>query len=70
MSPAGRIKADLIGDDWGNPSSSYRFGSRLKSVVESARENIAELLGVAVCLCPSTPRSFTIACFIAIHMSR
>jgi len=36
-----------LGDEWGNPSSSYRFGSRLKSVVESARESVADLLGAA-----------------------
>lgn len=30
---------------WGNPSSSYRFGSELKSVVEAARANVAELVG-------------------------
>jgi cysteine desulfurase len=32
-------------DDWGNPSSSYRFGSKLKSVIEKAREQVADLLG-------------------------
>jgi cysteine desulfurase len=36
-----------LGEEWGNPSSVYRFGSRLKSVIESARENVAELLGAA-----------------------
>jgi cysteine desulfurase len=36
-----------LGDEWGNPSSVYRFGSILKSVVESARESVAELLGAA-----------------------
>lgn len=30
---------------WGNPSSSYRFGSELKGVVELARSNVAELIG-------------------------
>ena len=29
----------------GNPSSSYKFGSKLKSVVETAREQVAELIG-------------------------
>lgn len=29
---------------WGNPSSSYRFGSELKSVIESARGQVAELI--------------------------
>ena len=37
----------FLGEDWGNPSSSYRFGSKLKSVIESAREQVAELLGAA-----------------------
>lgn len=32
-------------DDWGNPSSSYRFGSKLKVVVETARAQVAELIG-------------------------
>jgi cysteine sulfinate desulfinase/cysteine desulfurase-like protein len=32
-------------EEWGNPSSSYRFGSKLKSVIETAREQMAELIG-------------------------
>jgi cysteine desulfurase len=31
--------------EWGNPSSSYKFGSKLKSVIEIAREQVAELIG-------------------------
>jgi len=31
--------------EWGNPSSSYKFGSKLKGVVETAREQVAELIG-------------------------
>ena len=31
--------------EWGNPSSSYKFGSKLKSVIETAREQVAELIG-------------------------
>ncbi len=31
--------------EWGNPSSSYRFGSKLKSVIETAREQVADLIG-------------------------
>jgi cysteine desulfurase len=34
-----------LNDDWGNPSSSYRFGSKLKSKVENAREQVADLIG-------------------------
>jgi cysteine desulfurase len=29
----------------GNPSSSYKFGSKLKTVIETAREQVAELIG-------------------------
>ncbi len=32
-------------EEWGNPSSSYRFGSKMKSVIERARESVAELVG-------------------------
>ena len=32
-------------DRWGNPSSSYRFGSELKSAIETARTQLAELIG-------------------------
>jgi len=32
-------------DDWGNPSSSYRFGAKLRTVVEKAREQVAGLIG-------------------------
>jgi len=34
-----------LSDEWGNPSSSYRFGSKLKSVIERAREQVADLIG-------------------------
>ncbi|MBN1105064.1 MAG: aminotransferase class V-fold PLP-dependent enzyme [Deltaproteobacteria bacterium] len=30
---------------WGNPSSSYKFGSNLKVVIEAARAQVAELIG-------------------------
>ena len=32
-------------EDWGNPSSSYRFGSKLKRILEEARGSVAELIG-------------------------
>ena len=32
-------------EQWGNPSSSYRFGAKLKTVIETAREQVAELIG-------------------------
>lgn len=31
--------------EWGNPSSSYRFGSKLKAVIETARAQVGELIG-------------------------
>ncbi|MBI3923530.1 MAG: aminotransferase class V-fold PLP-dependent enzyme [Armatimonadetes bacterium] len=31
--------------EWGNPSSSYKFGAKLKSVIETARAQVAELIG-------------------------
>jgi cysteine desulfurase len=31
--------------EWGNPSSSYGFGSKLKTVVETARAQVADLIG-------------------------
>ena len=34
-----------LDSDWGNPSSTYRFGSHLKSKIEEARELIANLIG-------------------------
>ena len=31
--------------EWGNPSSAYKFGAKLKSVIEKAREQVAGLIG-------------------------
>jgi len=31
--------------DWGNPSSAYKFGAKLKSAIGTAREQVAELIG-------------------------
>jgi cysteine desulfurase len=31
--------------NWGNPSSTYKFGAKLKGVLELAREQVAELIG-------------------------
>jgi cysteine desulfurase len=31
--------------EWGNPSSTYKFGSKLKTVIEKARVHVAELIG-------------------------
>jgi len=32
-------------EEWGNPSSSYRFGSKLRSIIERSREQVANMLG-------------------------
>jgi cysteine desulfurase len=32
-------------DEWGNPSSAYRFGSKLKTLIGAAREQVAEMIG-------------------------
>jgi cysteine desulfurase len=32
-------------EQWGNPSSSYKFGAKLKTVIETARGQVAELIG-------------------------
>ena len=32
-------------EEWGNPSSTYRFGARLKGVIETARAQVAECIG-------------------------
>jgi len=32
-------------EEWGNPSSSYRFGAKLKAVLETARGLVAQLIG-------------------------
>lgn len=31
--------------EWGNPSSTYKFGSKLKGVIAATREQVAELIG-------------------------
>jgi cysteine desulfurase len=30
--------------EWGNPSSTYKFGSKLKTVIETVRAQVAELI--------------------------
>ena len=37
----------FLTERWGNPSSSYAFGSQLKSVIEEARGHIVALLGAS-----------------------
>ena len=29
-------------EEWGNPSSAYKFGSKLKGVIETARAQVAD----------------------------
>ena len=31
--------------EWGNPSSAYKFGAKLRSAIGTAREQVAELIG-------------------------
>jgi cysteine desulfurase len=31
--------------EWGNPSSTYKFGYKIKTAIETAREQVAELIG-------------------------
>lgn len=35
----------FLTEKWGNPSSTYRFGSNLRSAVGTAREQVADLIG-------------------------
>ena len=37
----------FLTERWGNPSSSYAFGSSLKSVIEAAREHVAAFLSAS-----------------------
>ena len=37
----------FLTERWGNPSSSYAFGSSLKSVIEAARGHVAAFLGAS-----------------------
>ena len=34
-------------EHWGNPSSSYGFGARLKGAIETARAQVAELINAS-----------------------
>lgn len=37
----------FLTSEWGNPSSTYKFGAKLKTVIETAREQMAELIGAS-----------------------
>jgi len=34
-------------EEWGNPSSAYRFGSKIQTVIETARAQVAKLIGAS-----------------------
>ena len=36
-------------EQWGNPSSAYKFGSKLKGMIETARAQVVELIGAQPC---------------------
>ena len=44
-------------EQWGNPSSAYKFGSKLKGVIETARAQVAELIGAQPREIIFTPRA-------------
>ncbi|HWP23623.1 MAG TPA: aminotransferase class V-fold PLP-dependent enzyme [Candidatus Binatia bacterium] len=37
--------APYLTAEWGNPSSTYKFGYKIKSAIETAREQVAALIG-------------------------
>lgn len=37
----------FLSSEWGNPSSTYKFGAKLKTVIETAREQLADLIGAS-----------------------
>lgn len=41
------VMMPYLTSDWGNPSSTYKFGSKLKGVIEGAREQVADLVGAS-----------------------
>lgn len=41
------VMLPYLAEEWGNPSSSYRFGAKLKGVIETARGQVAELIGAS-----------------------
>ena len=48
-------------EEWGNPSSAYKFGSKLKGVIETARAQVAALIG-------AQPREIVVnSCAATVH---
>jgi cysteine desulfurase len=41
------VMMPYLTSEWGNPSSSYKFGAKLKGVIETARAQVAELIGAS-----------------------
>jgi len=39
------VMVPYLTTEWGNPSSAYKFGAKLRSVIETAREQVGELIG-------------------------
>jgi cysteine sulfinate desulfinase/cysteine desulfurase-like protein len=39
------IRPSSFSEEWGNPSSAYKFGAELKGVIETVRAQVAELIG-------------------------
>ena len=44
-------------EEWGNPSSACKFGSKLKGVIDTARAQVAELIGAQPREIIFTPRA-------------
>jgi cysteine sulfinate desulfinase/cysteine desulfurase-like protein len=36
---------DCFDEEWGNPSSAYKFGSKINGAIEMARAQVGELIG-------------------------
>jgi cysteine desulfurase len=39
------VMMPYLATEWGNPSSAYKLGSKLKSVIATAREQVTEFIG-------------------------
>jgi cysteine sulfinate desulfinase/cysteine desulfurase-like protein len=39
------IRPSSFSEEWGDPSSACKFGAKLKGVIETARAQVAELIG-------------------------
>lgn len=62
-------------NEWGNPSSTYKFGSKIKLAVETARDHVAELIGahsteVVFTSCATESNNSAIAAALAAQPSK